>query len=127
MAAHPNPDPVSSEDLVIQVAPQTIILGRAASAGNVWVTIHAEIPYSSVTGQSAWMETIDGLERIEGDIPVQFTFPDNRGELVVKFLYDDVLTLLDGVQEVEVKVVLAVESTEGTATGSDIVRILDKR
>jgi hypothetical protein len=72
------------------------------------------------------METIDGLERIEGDIPVQFTFPDNRGELVVKFLYDDVLLLLDGVQEAKVNVFLKVDSAEGTVTGSDDVRILDK-
>lgn len=125
VAAQPNPEPVTSEDLVIQVAPQTIILGRNANEGNVWVTIHAEIGYSSVTGLSA------KIDDIEGAIEEQLTFPDNRGELVVKFWYDDVAALLGDLEDVEATVTLTVTYEEDgqtfAVTGSDVIRILDKR
>jgi hypothetical protein len=89
VAAHPSPEPVTSEDLVIQVAPQTIILGRDANQGNVWVTIHAEIDFSSAYIVSVEIEGNSGQA-----IDAEFTFADNRGDLVAKFSYDDVAYLV---------------------------------
>ncbi|MBT8397559.1 MAG: hypothetical protein KJN92_11355, partial [Gemmatimonadetes bacterium] len=83
MAAQPSGNQPTAEDLVIQVAPQTILLGRSAKVGNVWLTIHAEISYSQVLSVQ--------LEGAGGDIIYPtYTKADNRGELVAKFDYDEV-------------------------------------
>ena len=66
--------------VVIQIAPQTIVLGAPVSA----VTVHAQIPYSSVVGTSV---TLSG-------IPASATFPDSRGELVAKFRFSAVSAIV---------------------------------
>ena len=61
LAAHPNHDPATTEDLVIQVSPRTIVIGRDTDAGNVWLTIHADVPYSAV----ASVVLVNGLNDFE--------------------------------------------------------------
>lgn len=65
----------------IDVAPNVIYL----ESEGVWVTVHAEIPYSAV----------DGLTITLNGIPVIYTKADNRGELVAKFDIGDVKAILD--------------------------------
>ena len=61
----------------IQVSPATILIGADQA---VMVTVHAEIPYSTVDGASV---TLNG-------ITVKATFSDLRGDLVAKFLSSEV-------------------------------------
>ncbi|MCC6489413.1 MAG: hypothetical protein IT364_18065 [Candidatus Hydrogenedentes bacterium] len=61
----------------IQVSPATILIGADQA---VMVTVHAEIPYSTVEGASV---TLNG-------ITVRATFSDLRGDLVAKFLSSEV-------------------------------------
>jgi len=63
------------------VSPQTILLG-ADQGGEV--TVHAEIPYSLVDTSSLYLN----------GVPALYAFPDNRGELVVKFSEADVKTIV---------------------------------
>lgn len=69
----------SAPDLLIniQVSPATILIGADQA---VMVTVHAEIPYSTVDGASV---TLNG-------IAVKATFSDLRGDLVAKFLSSEV-------------------------------------
>ena len=118
-AARPSPGPVAGEDLVIQVAPQTIILGRTANSGNVWVTIHADIDFSSAYVVSVEIEGNSGQT-----IDAEFTFADNRGDLVAKFSYDDVAYLLG---PGDATLTLQVEDDGNTYTGSDDIRVFMRR
>lgn len=58
----------------IVVSPSTLVMGSQG----VWVTVHADIPYSIVDGATV---TLNGVE-------VSATFADNQGELVAKFQID---------------------------------------
>ena len=116
VAAQPGPTPTSPEDLVIQVAPQTIILGRTAKEGNVWLTIHAEIAYSRVISVE--------LEGAGGDVIYPtYTKADNRGDLVAKFGYDDVANRL-GVGPATLTLIVEANGTE--YVGSDDIRVIPR-
>ncbi len=117
IAAGPGPVQAPSEELVIQVSPQTIILGRDANEGNVWVTIHAEIAYSKVSSLQLEGAGGDTLEPI-------YTKADNRGDLVAKFRYDEVARKLGPGTAV---LTLEVEDTGGgTYVGSDEIRVISR-
>jgi len=58
------------------VSPSNVYL----DSQGVWVTVHADIPYSEVTGVSV---TLNGIS-------VAITKSDSRGDLVAKFYLDDV-------------------------------------
>ena len=119
VAAQPGPDQAPAEDLVIQVAPQTIILGRDSNnEEDVRVTIHAEIVFSSEYEVSVWLEG-DGTV-----IPASSIFPDNRGELVAKFPYRRVAELLG---PGEATLILQVVDGSTTHTGKDDIRVIQKR
>lgn len=68
------------DDLPIVVSPNVINL----EAEGIWVTVHAEIPYSEVAATTVYLE----------DIEVEVVKSDARGELVAKFLLDDVKEIL---------------------------------
>ena len=68
-------------DFAIYASPNTI----AESAPCTWVTIHTEVPYRAVDGVLA---TVD-----DKDVDVAFTFPDDRGNLVVKLRFAEVLRI----------------------------------
>jgi len=67
---------LAAETVAIVVSPSTIYMG---SLGEV-VTVHAEIPYSTVDRATLYF---NGIE-------VKSTFADSRGDLVVKFNLADV-------------------------------------
>jgi hypothetical protein len=69
------------EDVPIAVAPHVILLGSDQGG---WVTVHVELPYGDVVG-----ETVE----LNG-IPVDRTFADARGEFVGKFSEDDVKAIV---------------------------------
>jgi len=72
------PEPIV--DVEIDVSPSVVYM---ASKG-VWVTVHAEISFSSVQALSVRLD----------DVPVEFTKSDNRGQLVAKFTLDSVKKIL---------------------------------
>ncbi|MGD2120516.1 MAG: hypothetical protein PVJ76_02170 [Gemmatimonadota bacterium] len=117
MAAQPDPGPATPEDLVIQVSPRTIVIGRDTDAGNVWLTIHAEIPYYTV-------ESV-GLVDAEGnEFELSYTKDDNRGELVAKFDYDQFKRLEPG----EAILTLSVLDEFGVEhVGSETITVMVKK
>ena len=100
----------SAEEVVVQVAPATLLLSSTQSGQ---VTVHVTIAYSRVDLSRAI--TLNG-------IPSSWTFADSRGELVAKF------------DEVAVKAIVAAPSATLTLTGvtvdgesfegSDTVRVV---
>lgn len=72
-------------EVPIVIAPSTINIDLKG----VWVTVHAEIPYSEVVGAKV---TLEG-------VAVKVTFADNRGDLVAKFIVGDVIDILVSVGE----------------------------
>jgi len=69
--------PAAAQTVVpIQVSPAVIVLGAPVA----WVTVHADIPYGSVSTASI---ELNGLA-------VSWTKADSRGDLVAKFDFDDV-------------------------------------
>jgi len=103
--------PAQAAALNIVVAPSTLNL---ASNGGC-VTVHAEIGYGatqsvelSVNGQTA---------------DVLFTFADSRGELVVRC---DIETIKQMVSVGEATFALTVHTADGTYTGSDTIKVIDR-
>lgn len=72
-------------DLIVSIviSPSTINL----QSNGVWVTVHADIPYSTVDTKTATV-TLDG-------IVARATFADNCGDLVAKFAVDEVRDILN--------------------------------
>ena len=103
--------PSHADDVTVPIVISPSVLNLDSQG--VWVTVHAEIPYSRVVGVSV---TLDG-------IPVQVTKADARGELVAKFALDDVKAILD---VGTVTLVLDGTTTDGGSfTGSDAIRVID--
>jgi len=103
----------ATESITIQVSPQTILVGADQAD---MVTVHAEIPYSLVNETAPLTLTLNG-------VAVQFTFADNRGDLVAKFLASDIKKLL-GVVPPHVTLILSGVTEDGIPfSGSDEVRV----
>ena len=85
----------------------------------VWVTVHAEIPYSIVEGASV---TLNG-------IPVDATFADSRGDLVAKFIIEKVKDYVTSGCDVpgDVTLTLTGDSTEGPFSGTDTIQVIAPR
>jgi hypothetical protein len=116
MAAHPNSHPATSEDLVIQVSPQRIVIGRDTDVGNVWLTIHAEISYSAVGS----VVLVNGPNEFE----LSYTKSDNRGELVAKFDYEQFKSLSPG----EATLTLTVIDSDGVErVGSETIWVMVRK
>ncbi len=69
--------PLKGVDRDLLVSPQTILLDETKALGVVEVTIHADISFNYVSNLEATVE-------LEG-IRSQYTFADDRGDLVAKF------------------------------------------
>ncbi len=81
LSVNPAPCQDSEVRIPIEVAPNVINL----QSEGVWVTVHAEIPYSTVAGLTVTLN----------EISVAYTKADNRGDLVAKFEIDQVKAILD--------------------------------
>jgi len=111
IAAQPGPSQSPVDEIGVRVAPQTILLVWNTS-GNVRITIHADIDYSTVDTYSVEL----------GGIEAMSTKADARGNLVAKFSYEEVLTLVDAGTAT---LVLTGSRTDGTPfEGSDTVRVV---
>lgn len=102
-------DPIT---VPIVISPSTINL----ESEGVWVTVHAEIPNSSVIGLSV---TLNGVEVI-------FTKADNRGDLVAKFYVDDVKD--EDIIEPDTTAILMLSgmTCEGVAfSGTDTIKVIE--
>ena len=75
--------PVNADDLTVDIVISPNVIN--IDSKGVWVTVHAEIPYSVVAGASVKLNGID----------VTATFADSRGELVAKFCVDAVKEILE--------------------------------
>ncbi len=112
LAAGPVSDRVPTDVIEIQVSPQTILLSWKAK-GDVRVTVHADIDYSTVVTLSV---ELGGVEAI-------FTKADARGDLVAKFWYEDIKDLVDAGTTT---LILTGTRTDGsTFEGEDAVRVVD--
>lgn len=98
--------------LVVEAAPSTILLGGPQPTH---LTVHAEIPYSIVVDVAL---TINGV-----DIPVVYTKPDLRGELVAKFMMSDVRAAVEPGTALLSLAVLADDAI--TYEGDCTVRVVD--
>ncbi|MFO8080854.1 MAG: hypothetical protein R6V07_11150 [Armatimonadota bacterium] len=104
MAGHAAAPTLSVE---IQVAPATIVLKAPCN----WVTIHADIAYSSVQRDSV---KINGLN-------ADSVFADSCGNLVAKIAFERITEL---VSPPTAEIVLTGVTTDGVAFGgSEIVRV----
>lgn len=111
LAARPAPAHSPPDVVDIQVSPQTILLSWNAK-GDVRVTVHAEIDYSSV---ATYTVQLGGYYAI-------YTKADARGDLVAKFNYEDILGL---VNEGTTTLVLTGTRRDGsTFHGEDTVRVV---
>jgi len=97
-----------STEVTIVVSPSTVAL----ESQGVWVTVHAEIPYSVVVGLTV---SLNG-------IPVDVTKADNRGELVAKFALDDVKDILEvGTATLTLS---GMTSADEPFTGTDTIQVI---
>lgn len=92
----------------ITVSPSTLVMGSQG----VWVTVHADIPYSSVDCATV---TLNG-------VPVTVTFADNQGELVAKFQIDAIKGTV-AVPSAEVTLV-ALTNDGDVFVGTDTIRVI---
>ena len=94
-------------EITITVSPQTLVLGSEG----VWVTVHADIPYSQV----------DTVTLLLNDVEVSMTKSDANGSLVAKFELDTVKAI---VHPPDATVVLEGATHEGVPfSGLDTVRV----
>ena len=101
-------------DIEILVSPQTILLG---SDQGEMVTVHADIPYSSVNDAAPLTLTLNG-------VPVNFIKSDARGDLVAKFLEDEVKAIFGDDEPPTAVLTLSGITEDGTPfSGSDVVKI----
>ena len=92
----------------ITVSPNTLVMGSQG----VWVTVHADIRYSTVAGMTVTLN----------DVPVDFTKSDNRGELVAKFQIDTIKSI---VSPPSAELTLSGLTKDGVAfSGTDTIRVI---
>ncbi|MDD4270630.1 MAG: hypothetical protein PHO07_07290 [Pirellulales bacterium] len=106
--------PASAEEarIDIVISPSTVNLDMKG----VWVTVHADIPYSLVDH--------DVLVTLNA-VPVKSTFADNRGDLVAKFPVGDVAAILTEYVGEEVELTLSGTAADGTEFyGTDTIRVI---
>jgi hypothetical protein len=102
---------LSPDEIEIQVSPQTILLSWKAK-GDVRVTVHADVDYSTVETLSVQLGGFDAL----------YTFADARGDLVAKFIYEEIRSLVEVGYST---LTLTGTRNDGTTfTGEDVVRVV---
>jgi len=97
--------------LEMVVSPSTLNLESNGGC----VTIHAVIGYSAVTSAELW---------VNGEPILKFgTFPDSRGELVVRIGLETVKSMVSvGTATFD----LRVQTQNGTYSGTDTIRVIDQ-
>ncbi|MBN2450314.1 MAG: hypothetical protein JXR77_07990 [Lentisphaeria bacterium] len=93
----------------IAVSPSTLVMGSQG----VWVTVHADIPYSSVDVANVWLN----------GVLVSATFADSQGELVAKFQIDAVKGTVAPPSAVVKLVALTLDGDVFSAT--DTIRVIE--
>jgi hypothetical protein len=97
--------------LEMVVSPSTLNLESNGGC----VTIHAVIGYSAVTDARLW---VDGQPVLEFG-----TFPDSRGELVVRCSIETIKSMVSvGTATFD----LTVHTQNGTYSGTDTIRVIDR-
>lgn len=109
---------VAQDNVTIQVSPSTLVLN---SIGD-WVTVHAEIPYSTVLQSTIELK----CDRCMITLPPNGVYFDDRGDLVVKFDRETVKGILEPItSRTKVTFTLSGGTTDGgTFTGSDTVDVV---
>jgi hypothetical protein len=102
----------AADPIPVMVAPDTIVLEEGVDEHVL--TVHAEIPFSSV----ADVELVEGTNVYDPYI----TFPDNRGELVAKFRIP-----AENLEEGPLTLVLSGITEDGAPfSGSDTISVIEK-
>lgn len=100
------------ENIQIQVSPNVLNIG---SKGKI-VTVHTDLPYSSVTGASVFLN----------GVPISWWKSDDRGFFVAKFDIDKV-KYEAGLVVGDNKVILTgVTTNEVQFTGEQILKVVDR-
>jgi hypothetical protein len=102
----------ASEDLSIDIVVSPNVLNLESDG--IWVTVHAVIPYSVVVKSEVYLN----------GIPVEVTKSDSRGELVAKFLLDDVRGLVrPGTNDLTLT---GVTASGQTFSGTDTILVIQQ-
>ena len=102
---------LAQEDIVeVTVSPNMLALNSAGGS----VSLHADISYSLVEGTSL---TVDGE-----NLPVLYTFADDRGDLVVKCSIDTLKGMVDADDE-ELLFILTIVTADVEINASDTIGI----
>ncbi len=102
----------ASEDLSIDIVVSPNVLNLESDG--IWVTVHAVIPYSIVVKSEVFLN----------GIPVEVTKSDSRGELVAKFLFDDVRGLVrPGTNDLTLT---GVTASGQTFSGTDTILVIQQ-
>lgn len=100
-----------SLQVAVAVSPQTLLLNKAQSG---YATVHVSIAYRLVDKKSI---------RMNGLVPSR-TFADDRGELVAKFIEQEVKDLARETGGKTLKLILIGLTTDGRSfSGTDMVKV----
>ena len=112
--------PLRADELTIpiQCSPSAVVL-HAVRSGD-WLTVHADIPYSSVRTDTVW------LVAPNGSLKAATTFPDDRGNLVAKFRMRDLTSLLETTEPTNDLTLIGFTEAGIPFVGTDTVRIVKK-
>ena len=96
--------------LEIQISPQTLVIATPGP----WVTVHTNVPYSDVAASTVELE----------GIPASSTFADDCGDLVAKFVRDEICAI---VAPPEATLTLTAEMADGEfISGSDTIVVFER-
>lgn len=114
--------PVRADDpvlpITIQCSPSAVVL-HAVRSGD-WLTVHADIAYSSVATETVWLEAPNGSQK------AATTFPDDRGDLVAKFRMSELTGLLDTTVLTNDLTLTGRTTDDFPFAGTDTIRIVKK-
>jgi len=103
-------DPDRDIEIELRISPNTIVIG---SPGD-WVTAHTDIAYSSVNTATVSLNAV----------PAAWTLADNKGNLVAKFVRDDIENIIT---PPDALLTLTGVTIEGEYfSGSDVVRVIER-
>ena len=109
VAFTPADDPIT---ITIQVSPNVLNIQNQGT----WVTVHADIPYSTVVGATV---TLNGVE-------VKTTFADNQGNLVAKFVIADIKGLPLNIGEYNTLTLFGFTKDGGEFIGSSDIKVINQ-
>jgi len=112
--------PLRADEITIsiQCSPFAVVL-HAVRSGD-WMTVHANIPYSSMKPDTVW------LEAPKGSLKAASTFADDRGDLVAKFRMRDLISLLETTEPTNELTLIGFTQAGVAFAGTDTVRFVKK-